>query len=128
MYLTKEALRGLVEECQRERTITPSMFAAFVKIAKYVYTTLNVPYLIDLDDFIQEACMRLMKWLYKIRPEDNVFSYLTELCRLAGCEMRERAFAHERMIDRYILRVKEAMPGRIQREINIESKDKCQIY
>jgi DNA-directed RNA polymerase specialized sigma24 family protein len=127
MYMPKAVLRGLLEECQRERTVTSSMLTAFIKIAKHVYSTLGTPHLVDIDDFIQESCLRLMKRLYTIRPEDNVFSYLFELCRLAGHELRAGAFRNERLLDNYIAHIKEVVPGRVIRMNNTERKQ-CPTY
>lgn len=89
MYVTKERLRELVKDCQATGRMSSELLEAFGRIAHGLYSYMGKPGLVDEDDYKQEAYLRLLARFHLIRPEGNLFCYLTQCCKLTLWDMTQ---------------------------------------
>jgi len=80
--------------------MTPDLADAFLKIARGYFIRYGAPYgFLSVDDFTQEATVRLLKKYKKVRPDGNPFSYLTRHCQYVLMEMTNEHAKDTKFLD-----------------------------
>jgi len=100
VYITNAQLRVLLEEAHQAGKLTPDLAEAFVKIARGYFSRHGVHYrFVSVDDFVQQATLRLLEKFQKIDPDRNPFNYLTRHCQFVLMEITNSHARHQRILD-----------------------------
>lgn len=100
VYVTNAQLRVLLEEAHQAGKMTPALAEVVLKIARGFFSRHGTPYkFLSVDDFTQEAVVRLLEKYKKVKPDGNPFSYLTRHCQYVLMEMTHRHTKEMKLLD-----------------------------
>lgn len=83
MYVTKKHLAELVKASQTKGVVSTDLVDAFLLIAHGWYRRERSNLRVDEEDYKQECCLRLLSDFHKLRADDGLFGYFTQMCKYA---------------------------------------------
>jgi DNA-directed RNA polymerase specialized sigma24 family protein len=102
-YIKKEDLRREVVECLTCNKVSSKLCDMFYRIAKEYVSSYNAN-MEDKEDMVQRAVLYCVKYFRNIDIEQDVFAYVTQICKNAFYQEYNIGNGHKKFITRMINR------------------------